>query len=175
MSDAVFCGEWSRLLIDLNRSETHPCCFSMISNDLQRQELIETMHRPFRGAVADTIHLLVDQGETVLHLSVHTFTPVLNGEIRNAEVALLYDPSRTLEKSFAIQWGQSLAKLGRFRRNYPYRGTADGHTAALRKMFSPSQYIGMELEVNQSIAIGPSTAATMAASLVSVMQATASL
>ena len=33
--------------------------------------------------------------------------------------------------------------------NYPYKGTADGHTTALRAQFPPSLYAGMELEVSQ--------------------------
>lgn len=170
-ADAVFCGDWSRLLIDLNRSETHPKCFSEISKRLPHQELIETIHRPFRRGVADAVGQFVDQGRTVLHLSVHTFTPVLNGRIRNADYALLYDPARALEKDFAAQWGEELARIGRFRRNYPYRGIADGHTTALRKAFPPDHYIGIELEVNQSISARTNTATAVANSLMTVIHA----
>jgi hypothetical protein len=37
------------------------------------------------------------------------------------------------------------------RRNYPYRGTADGFTTYLRRQFSARKYLGIELEVNQSL------------------------
>jgi hypothetical protein len=33
--------------------------------------------------------------------------------------------------------------------NYPYQGTSDGFTTHLRKKFPDSQYVGIELEVNQ--------------------------
>jgi hypothetical protein len=37
------------------------------------------------------------------------------------------------------------------RRNYPYAGKGDGLTAHLRRCFPPSAYVGIELEVNQTI------------------------
>ena len=36
----------------------------------------------------------------VLHVAVHSFTPVLHGERRNADVGLLYDPARPRERAF---------------------------------------------------------------------------
>lgn len=35
------------------------------------------------------------------------------------------------------------------RRNYPYPGNADGFTTYLRKQFSLSKYVGIEIEINQ--------------------------
>ncbi len=35
------------------------------------------------------------------------------------------------------------------RRNYPYRGNADGFTTYLRKKYPASKYIGVEIEINQ--------------------------
>lgn len=168
LAAASFHGEYSRLLIDLNRSETHPHCFSEFSRKLpagEKRYLIENVHRPFRRAVFDSIADLVAKGETVTHLSVHTFTPVLNGITRNADIGLLYDPSRNLEKKFADSWAHGLGKIGRVRRNYPYRGIADGHTTALRRVFSGSQYLGIELEVNQLLAAKRSTARMIVESL----------
>ena len=37
------------------------------------------------------------------------------------------------------------------RRNYPYRGTADGHTTGLRRRFGKSDYAGIEIEINQRL------------------------
>jgi hypothetical protein len=39
----------------------------------------------------------------------------------------------------------------RLRRNYPYRGRGDGLTAALRRRHPDAAYVGIELEVNQSL------------------------
>ena len=37
------------------------------------------------------------------------------------------------------------------RRNYPYAGKGDGLTSHLRRRFPPGAYVGIELEINQSI------------------------
>jgi predicted N-formylglutamate amidohydrolase len=83
---------------------------------------------------------------------VHTFTPVLHGKVRGADIGFLYDPSRNAETSFCILWQNVLRKLDQklqMRRNYPYRGTSDGFTSYLRKRFPEDSYLGIELEVNQ--------------------------
>jgi predicted N-formylglutamate amidohydrolase len=83
---------------------------------------------------------------------VHSFTPVLHGNVRTADMGLLYDPLRKSEAAFCVLWQMALRKLGpdlKVRRNYPYLGTADGLTAYLRDCFPDSSYLGVELEVNQ--------------------------
>jgi len=44
-----------------------------------------------------------------------------------------------------------LAPQLRVRRNYPYAGKGDGLTSHLRAHFAQSDYVGIELEVNQAI------------------------
>jgi hypothetical protein len=39
----------------------------------------------------------------------------------------------------------------RVRRNYPYRGDADGLTTHLRERLPAREYVGVELEVNQAL------------------------
>jgi len=41
----------------------------------------------------------------------------------------------------------------RVRRNYPYRGAADGLTTHLRRQLGP-RYLGVELEINQALLLG---------------------
>jgi predicted N-formylglutamate amidohydrolase len=82
---------------------------------------------------------------------VHSFTPVLAGEVRTCDIGLLYDPRREAEGKFAEAWRKGLAERlpgFRIRKNYPYRGAADGFTTYLRKQF-PRSYLGIELELNQ--------------------------
>lgn len=157
---AAFRGRWSRLLVDLNRSEHHPHCLSEFTRPLpksERQRLIEKIHRPFRQNVLAAIDAQLASGATVLHLSVHTFTPVLADNVRHADIGLLYDPSRKGEREFAGRWAAELPATWSVRRNYPYRGTADGHTTALRRLLPPDRYLGIELEVNQRMAARPET------------------
>jgi predicted N-formylglutamate amidohydrolase len=151
-------GTASRLLVELNRSPNHPQLWSEFSRDLPASEkdaILRELYAPFRRAAREAInHLAGPDQAPVFHLSVHTFTPELDGEVRTAEIGLLYDPARPLEVRWADAWACALAALApewRVRRNYPYLGTDDGHTTHLRTQFSPGAYAGLELEVNQAL------------------------
>jgi len=90
----------------------------------------------------------------VIHIASHSFTPELDGVVRRADVGLLYDPGRRAEVHLSTRWQASLAALHpelRVRRNYPYAGKGDGLTSHLRKQFGDSEYVGIELEINQRI------------------------
>ncbi len=152
-------AQTSRLLIDFNRSLHHKHCFSTYTSALSAEEkksIIHLYYVPYRQAVEDLIHTYILQKYQVFHLSVHSFTPVLHGVTRNTDFGLLYDPSRTHEKSLARVWKKHLVGDGkqyRVRMNYPYRGSSDGFTSALRKQYKSDDYIGIELEVNQRLMI----------------------
>ena len=146
----------SRLLVDLNRSEHHRAVFSPITRalpDAERVRILDEVYRPYRGRVEQFVDGAVARGR-VVHLSAHSFVPVLNGQRRRADVGLLYDPSRRPEKAFCDAWYAALkAALPDFvvRRNSPYRGTADGLTTALRRRHAANDYIGVEIEMNQRL------------------------
>ncbi|WP_205500715.1 N-formylglutamate amidohydrolase [Rufibacter psychrotolerans] len=150
----------SRLVVELNRSLHHPKLFSEFMQPLsagEHQAVLEQYYYPFRQQVEDKIREWVGQEYPVLHLSVHSFTPELNGKVRTADVGLLYDPRREREQLFAALWRQRLElALPRFkiRYNYPYKGTADGFVTYLRRRFPNRQYAGLELEVNQKFSEG---------------------
>ena len=156
-------GSWSRLLVDLNRSATHRALVAERSfgveipgnrdvGDDEMKRRIRTYHEPYRRAAVQALARAVEHRGACVHLSVHSFTPVVAGKARNADVGLLFDPSRANERSFARRWAQELAGSGlRVRLNYPYRGTADGFTKNLRERFPASRYLGIELELNQAL------------------------
>jgi predicted N-formylglutamate amidohydrolase len=151
----LFSATVSRLLIELNRSLHHRSLFSQYTRDLDqaaKAQLIGEYYQPYRTAVEEHVAQQVKQGERVLHVSVHSFTPELDGEVRNADVGLLYDPARPWERSFCDDWRKALLAHDsglRVRKNYPYLGSGDGFTTYLRTRFSNSQYAGIEIEVNQ--------------------------
>ena len=155
LSAPLFYSDVSRLLIDLNRSVHHPDLFSDYSRECSndtKQKLIAEFYQPYRDQVEQTIKKLQGAGQPLLHLSIHSFTPVMNDKPRNADIGLLYDPSRNLERSYCQQFKSSINKALpelRLRNNYPYRGTADGFTTYLRKRYTASRYLGIEIEINQ--------------------------
>ncbi|MUP45747.1 N-formylglutamate amidohydrolase [Gramella sp. BOM4] len=143
-----------RLLVEVNRSVSHPALFSRFSNVLEKQQkkdLLEAYYYPYRFKVEKEIGQFLTKEDPVLHLSVHTFTPILRGEVRNCDIGILYDPSRKLEKAYAQSIKNGILKENpnlKVRFNYPYLGKADGFTTYLRKKF-PANYSGIELELNQ--------------------------
>ena len=144
----------SRLLIELNRSLHNPKLFSSASKSISTEDknhLIETIYNTYRLRIIEEIETLVKLNECVLHLSIHTFTPVLNSEIRNCDIGLLYDPKQAKEKEFSKRFKLNILSNrpnANIRFNYPYKGYSDGLTTYLRKVF-PENYLGIELEVNQ--------------------------
>ncbi|MDP8244656.1 MAG: N-formylglutamate amidohydrolase [Candidatus Hinthialibacter antarcticus] len=153
----LFSTSISRLLIDCNRSLRHHHLFSDISKalpDSEREQIINDVYLPYRNQVIQTIRAFKNQRRKVIHISVHSFTPSLNGANRNADIGLLYDPSRAPEHKFCTHWRNELRKQAprwAVRMNYPYRGIADGFATALRKQFTKNQYIGVELELNHGL------------------------
>lgn len=147
----------SRLLVDLNRSEGHPRVFSKYTRALpesERERVLREHYRPYREAVARRIEGQNSGKNRIVHISVHSFTPVLKGVRRTADIGLLYDPRRPREKALAAAWQHAIRSVQpglKVRLNYPYLGTSDGHTTSLRGRFQPNFYAGIELEVNQAI------------------------
>lgn len=152
----VLVAQWSRLLVELNRSKHHPKLFSEFTRDLSpenQNQLLEEYYIPHRQAVQKQIAKSIQLNRPVVHLALHSFTPVLEGVPRRADIGLLFDPRRDGESRFCRQWQAQLRQSQPswiIRRNYPYLGIADGFTTALRREFSADQYLGIEIEVNQS-------------------------
>ena len=144
----------SRLLVEPNRSLGHPQLFSEFTKNLpedQKEQILEDYYLPYRHFIEDRIGNFISEGEVVLHISVHTFTPVLEGEIRKADIGLLFDPARVAERDFCQKFRLNLLHEDKdltVRDNYPYLGVDDGFTTYLRENF-PQYYLGIELEVNQ--------------------------
>jgi predicted N-formylglutamate amidohydrolase len=153
-------AETTRLLVDLNRSLHSASLFSASIRPLpskEKEQILARYYHPYRQAVSDRIGGLIAVGVQVVHLSVHSFTPVLHGQVRNTELGLLYDPACNNEKRFCQHWQELLAQRLpnlRVRCNYPYRGTDDGLVKALRALFDPQEYLGIELELNQALLAG---------------------
>ena len=149
----------SRLLIDLNRSIGHPQLFSEATRGAPaeaRVQIVDEHYRPCRAKVEHLVTQAVSRGDRVIHISSHSFTAELNGRVRGADVGLLYHPGRSGEAEMCARWKETIAASApelRVRRNYPYAGKGDGLTSHLRRRFPQSDYVGIELEINQGIVL----------------------
>lgn len=153
-SDFSIFSETCRLLIDLNRSLQSESLFSSYTRNLPidtKEKIIELFYLPYRDKVVEEVEKFIKDGHQIIHLSIHSFTPVLNSEKRKNDIGLLFDPSRKDEYDFCKIWKNEIEQLSNeftVMFNYPYNGTDDGLTTYLRNLY-PLNYLGIELEVNQ--------------------------
>jgi predicted N-formylglutamate amidohydrolase len=150
-----FTATISRLVVDLNRSPHHRDVFSEYTRALspeRRAAALAKHYWPYRNAVEQTVAAAVADGEPVLHVSSHSFTPVLRGAVRKCDIGFLYDPACRSEVRFIDAWHAALRVAAPklvLRRNYPYRGVSDALVTHLRRRYGARGYAGVELEVNQ--------------------------
>lgn len=165
-------GKFSRLFVDLNRTITNKSVFSEYYGELETRnkaaaekakaaaikywmEYRENIEKFVMNNIDKGTKASGNKGAAIVHLGIHSFTPVLNGNVRNTDIGILYDPSRPLERTYANVIKDEIKRLYphmKVRFNYPYKGSSDGLTTALRKKFGP-RYVGIEIEINQKFFI----------------------
>jgi predicted N-formylglutamate amidohydrolase len=147
---------WCRLFVEANRAPSNRRIWSSFTAPLPRAERLAILERwwwPHRNAVAAAVAAAA-RGGRVVHVAVHSFTPELDGEVRDADVAFLYDSARKDERALCRRWAALLRRAApelRVRFNYPYKGDSDGLTTWLRRRHAEDRYLGVELEVNQAL------------------------
>ncbi len=165
-------GKFSRLFVDLNRTITNKSAFSEYYGELETRnkaaaekakaaaikywmEYRENIEKFVMSNIDKGTKASGNKGAAIVHLGIHSFTPVLNGKPRNTDIGILYDPARPLERKYAQVIKDEIKRLHphmKVRFNYPYKGTSDGLTTSLRKKFGP-HYVGIEIEINQKFFI----------------------
>lgn len=150
----------TRLLIEANRSPNSAELFSVFSSaltDTVKEKLVRDFYLPYRNQIEN---LIEEVAKPILHLSIHSFTPVWNGAKRTVDIGILFDPERPSESNFSHRLKEALEKalphlITKF--NEPYKGTDDGVTTWLRKLHPDEVYTGIEIEVNQKFAASLTT------------------
>ena len=160
-------GKFSRLFVDLNRTITNKSAFSDYLRDNENAKAAATAYwKEYRENVEKFVAKNIGaskkgaknngkEGADIVHLGIHSFTPALNGKVRNADIGILYDPKRPQERAYANVIRGEIKRLYphmKVRFNYPYKGSSDGLTTSLRKKYGP-RYVGIEIEINQKFFI----------------------
>ena len=168
-------GEYSRLVVDLNRTvgnsrlvrrksdgQTIPFNRGLTEEEIERR--IRLYYRPYRDGVSANVEEIIGRRGRCVHLCSHTYTPVLNGNVRGNDIGLLYDPRREPEAEIVKKLRPLLAERSGsvVWLNRPYQGTADGILPRIREAHPPDRFIGIELEVNQKFAGRPKDLAAIA-------------
>jgi len=166
MFDApLHAGEYSRLVVDLNRtvgnsalvrrrSDGHRIPFNRGLTQAEIDRRVEAYYRPYRDAVADDVARIIDAHGRCVHLCIHTYTPALAGKVRGNDIGLLYDPHRRPEAALVRELRDALREATGLVvwLNRPYSGTADGILPRIRERHDEARYIAIELEVSQRFA-----------------------
>ncbi|HVO25505.1 MAG TPA: N-formylglutamate amidohydrolase [Candidatus Margulisiibacteriota bacterium] len=144
----------SRLLIDCNRDLADPDLIVSESHGVQvpgnqfidaaeRERRIRDFYEPYHDAIDDVLATRQD----ALLLSVHSFTPILNGRERRFDAGVLFDSFVAEAEDF----GAGLASAGlKVRYNQPYSGL-DGLIFSARTHGMQHGLRYLELEVNNRL------------------------
>ncbi|MCK6587860.1 MAG: N-formylglutamate amidohydrolase, partial [Polyangiaceae bacterium] len=156
-------AEWSRLVVDLNRSPDNPevvpenafgenVPWNTALPEAARASRIRQYHQPYWNAASEQVGDCLDRGTRVIHLGVHSFTPIYRGVPRHVDIGLLFDPARTREAKFAELLRRHMDPSGLMvRYNEPYDGRSDGIGQAFRSRYPEDSYVHIEFEVNQRV------------------------
>ncbi len=165
-------ARFSRLLADPNRPETSRTLFRdeadglpvLLNRDLdarERERRLTTLHRPYHA----TVDRVVGTARAAVVLSVHSFTPVYEGEARSVEVGVLFDGEARLA-------GRLLTALARAgfdaRPNEPYSGQR-GLMYSVDRHARTHGRRAVEIELRQDLAVVPTVRARVVEALSAVL------
>ncbi|MEC4594858.1 MULTISPECIES: N-formylglutamate amidohydrolase [Nitrospirillum] len=155
---AVIAG-YSRLVVDLNRpldsatlmpavSDGTPVLANQALTDGDRQARLDALFHPYHAAVATCVDAKRAAGQTPAIISVHSFTPVMNGFQRPWHLGVLWDqdgrlPLPLLELLRALP-GVVVGD------NVPYSGR-DGHGYTLKTHSTRPGLPGVLIEIRQDL------------------------
>lgn len=128
---AVLC-EYSRLVVDCNRELLDPGAFLEFGdgvvvmgnrnlNAAAKQVRADEIYWPYHNAVTSQVERLLALGRPPVFVSLHSFTPVLNGETRHWEMGVLWDTDQVTAEIFLHDLRAAGFDVGD---NQPYSGKA---------------------------------------------------
>ncbi|MET0362691.1 MAG: N-formylglutamate amidohydrolase [Sphingobium sp.] len=156
--DACFIEQvYSRLVVDCNRAGNHADAFwtksdgTVIPGNLtltaaEREARHAAIQAPYQAAIAAELARRDAAGRTTILVSLHSFTPVMDGRARPWDVGILHDGG---DARFAVALRDYLTQAGRFiiGDNQPYRMDHTDYTVPLHAYDQRRLYA--ELEIRQ--------------------------
>lgn len=169
----------SRLVYDCNRPPTSPSAIPAISERVEvrgnidldadhRRARVEAVYTPFHTMVRDkTVSMLREHGQAMRLVTIHSFTPVFMGTMRDAQIGVLHDTDPALARSVEANLREQTAYKTAL--NEPY-SARDGVTHTLAEHGSPLGIESVMLEIRNDLIDTPDKARTMAATLAPALQ-----
>ena len=170
------CGvqsQFSRLWIDANRAPNQeglikesidgvPLSFNQHVSQEERQRRLTDFHAPYHEAIT---RMILAHTQPPLFVSLHSFTPVWDGELRSMDIGVLFD--RDEEVAYAL--AEILREDGFFvALNEPYSGK-NGLIYAAHRHGTAQRIPYVELEFNQSMLSSPERVVSVASRLVDAL------
>ncbi len=171
-------SRYSRLLVDCNR-EPHEDSLVPAESDgrmipgnakltkVERRRRLALYYEPYHDRIDSMVARARRRadGRTVRLLSMHSFTPAMNGRPRRLDIGVLFDDHETL----ARRLGVALKARGfTVRYNQPYSGL-DGLIYAARRHGRAHGIPYVELEINNALIRTEATARRIAHELVAAL------
>ncbi len=165
---AVLCG-FSRLVLDPNRDVTHPdlirrevygepLSFNVNLDAEEVNRRITELYAPYHDAIDKALHARLAVGGDVVLLSMHSFTPKLDDDVRAMEIGVLYDNYDAVAERLADAFREQgfVTAL-----NEPYSGRT-GLIFAANRHGREHGVIYIELEIRQDLIDTPAKAIAVA-------------
>lgn len=125
-------AQYSRLIVDCNRQLMDPGAFLEYGDGIlvpgnrhlsraEKDRRADAIYWPYHHAIDEQIKRLKAVGPPPAFISVHSFTPVLDGESRHWEIGVLWDKDQSLSDIFIEEFRAAGYKTGD---NEPYSGKA---------------------------------------------------
>lgn len=125
-------AQYSRLVVDCNRQLLDPSAFLEYGDGIivpgnrnlrqrDKNARAESIYWPYHAAIESQVRRLMSAGALPAFLAVHSFTPVLNGEVRPWEIGILWDKDTSLRDIFIKDFRDAGFEVGD---NEPYSGKA---------------------------------------------------
>lgn len=150
---------YSRLVIDCNRDPTHPGSVAQVSDGTvvpgntaidpaDRQARISAIFAPYQDAIGAMLDARAAAGLRTILVSLHSFTPRMNGACRPWQLGVLHDGH---EEAYSLAVLDRLRDLGTFAvgDNEPYRMNTTDYTVPRHAFARALPYL--ELEVRQDL------------------------
>lgn len=156
---ALVMQRFSRLVYDCNRPPEAAGAYPETSEIYQvpgnkglsaeaRAQRAEALYHPFHEAIDSLIDGRLAAGREVILVTVHSFTPVYFGNLRDGALGILHDTDSRLADAMLLAARET--GLEGVRRNYPY-GPQDGVTHTLRKHGLTRKIANVMLEIRNDL------------------------
>ena len=150
---------FSRLVVDCNRALNDPSLIPETSDNVpvpgnrslgtaEREARIAALHRPYHQAIADCLDGFGRRGSVPAIISIHSFTPQMNGEDRPWHVGVLWDK----DPRMALPLIANLARTDKITvgDNQPYSARSpQGYTMAQHALAHGLPHILIEIRQNE--------------------------